>query len=88
MQDRAFRTDKIAFRWDSVVVDVLGDQRVTGLLVKDVTRARSRSPADGSSSQSARSSSELFAGQLETDEAGYLVTREGREQTSRRFRVR
>ena len=34
MQDRAFRNDKIAFRWDSVVVDVLGDQRVTGLRIK------------------------------------------------------
>ena len=79
MQDRAFRTDKIAFRWDSVVVDVLGDQRVTGLLVKDVTTGEeSVLPADGVFVAIGHvPSSELFAGQLETDEAGYLVTREG-----------
>jgi thioredoxin reductase (NADPH) len=79
MQDRAFRTDKIAFRWDSVVVDVLGDQRVTGLLVRDVTTGEeSVLPADGVFVAIGHvPSSELFAGQLETDEAGYLVTREG-----------
>ena len=79
MQDRAFRTDKIAFRWDSVVVTVLGDQRVTGLLVKDVTTGEeSVLPADGVFVAIGHvPSSELFAGQLETDEAGYLVTREG-----------
>jgi thioredoxin reductase (NADPH) len=79
MQDRAFRTDKIAFRWDSVVVDVLGDQRVTGLLIRDVnTGEESVLPADGVFVAIGHvPSSELFAGQLETDEAGYLVTREG-----------
>ena len=58
---------------------VLGDQRVTGLLVKDVTTGEeSVLPADGVFVAIGHvPSSELFAGQLETDEAGYLVTREG-----------
>ncbi len=79
MQDRAFRNEKIAFRWDSVVVDVVGDERVTGLRIKDVnTGEESDIPADGVFVAIGHApSTELFAGQLETDEAGYLVTREG-----------
>ena len=79
MQDRAFRNEKIAFRWDSVVVDVLGDEHVTGLRIKDVnTGEESDIPADGVFVAIGHApSTELFAGQLETDEAGYLVSREG-----------
>ena len=79
MQDRAFRNEKIAFRWDSVVVDVLGDQRVTGLRIKDVnTGEESDLRADGVFVAIGHApSTELFAGQLETDEAGYLVTHKG-----------
>lgn len=79
MQDRAHRNEKIAFRWDSVVVDVLGDEHVTGLRVKDVnTGEESDLPADGVFVAIGHTpSTELFAGQLETDEAGYLVSREG-----------
>ena len=55
MQDRAFRNEKITFRWDSVVTDVLGDERVTGVrAARTSTPARSpRSPPTVSSSPSA-----------------------------------
>jgi thioredoxin reductase (NADPH) len=42
MQDRAFANDKIAFVWNSEVVDILGDEAVTGI--------RLRSTLDGSES--------------------------------------
>ncbi|MGD1012327.1 MAG: thioredoxin-disulfide reductase [Acidimicrobiales bacterium] len=79
MQDRAFRNEKLSFRWDSVVVDVLGDERVTGLRVKDVnTGEESEITADGVFVAIGHApSTGLFNGQLETDEAGYLVTGEG-----------
>lgn len=79
MQDRAHRNEKIAFRWDSVAVDVLGNEHVTGLRIKDVnTGEESDLPADGIFVAIGHApSTELFAGQLETDEAGYLVSREG-----------
>lgn len=79
MQDRAFRNEKIAFRWDSVVVDVLGDDRVAGLRIRDVnTGEESDLPADGVFVAIGHApSTELFTGHLETDEAGYLVTRDG-----------
>jgi thioredoxin reductase (NADPH) len=33
MQERAFAHDKIAFIWDTIVTDVQGDQKVTGLVL-------------------------------------------------------
>jgi thioredoxin reductase (NADPH) len=79
MQDRAFLNEKITFRWNSVVVDVLGDERVRGLRVRDVnTGEESDIGADGVFVAIGHApSTELFAGQLQTDEAGYLVTHEG-----------
>jgi len=79
MQDRAFRNDKIGFRWDSTVVDVLGDDRVTGVRLRDInTGEESDIAADGVFVAIGHApSTELFVGQLETDEAGYLVTQEG-----------
>ena len=79
MQDRAFRNDKISFRWDTVVVDVLGNERVAGLRVRDLnTGALSDIPADGVFVAIGHApSTELFTGQLDTDDAGYLLTSEG-----------
>jgi thioredoxin reductase (NADPH) len=36
LQDRAFKNDKIDFIWDSVVEEIVGDQSVTGVAVKNV----------------------------------------------------
>lgn len=36
LQKRAFENKKISFLWDSVVTEVLGDERVTGLRVQNV----------------------------------------------------
>jgi len=79
MQDRAFRNEKIAFRWDSVVVDVLGGERVTGLRIRDVnTGEETDTSADGVFVAIGHApSTELFAGQIDTDEAGSLVTHDG-----------
>ena len=79
MQDRAFTNEKITFHWNAVVVDILGDERVTGVRVKDVnTGEESELAADGVFVAIGHvPSTELFAGQLEMDEGGYLVTYEG-----------
>jgi thioredoxin reductase (NADPH) len=79
MQDRAFTNEKITFRWDSVVTDILGQERVRGVSVRDVnTGEESEVAADGVFVAIGHvPSSELFAGQLEIDGAGYLVTHAG-----------
>src|SRR5215210_7011861 len=35
MQDRAFANEKISFRWNSEVTDVLGEDKVTGITLRD-----------------------------------------------------
>ena len=79
MQDRAFRNEKITFRWDSVVTNVLGEDRVTGVQLRDVnTGAESEIPADGVFVAIGHApSTELFVGKLDMDEAGYLISHEG-----------
>jgi thioredoxin reductase (NADPH) len=81
MQDKAFDNPKISFVWDSEVVDVkdpaqgvvsavdirnLKTDALTTLPVEGLFLAIGHTPNTG-----------LFEGQLEMDETGYLVTRDG-----------
>ena len=79
MQDRAFKNEKITFRWDSVVSDVLGNERVTGVRLRDTNSGEeSDIGADGVFVAIGHApSTEMFVGQLTIDEAGYLVTHDG-----------
>jgi thioredoxin reductase (NADPH) len=76
MQDRAFANSKIEFAWNSVVTDVLGDQTVAGVRLQDVrTGAERVLPVAGVFVAIGHTpNTELFAGQLELDQAGYVVT--------------
>ena len=40
MQERAFKNPKIEFLWDSVIVDVCGDTKVSGITVKHTVTGR------------------------------------------------
>ncbi|SPT60678.1 thioredoxin-disulfide reductase [Actinomadura madurae] len=75
MQDRAFANEKIQFLWDSEVAAILGDDRVTGVTVRNTkTGAESELELTGlfiAIGHDPRS--DLFAGQLETDTDGYLL---------------
>lgn len=75
MQDRAFANEKIRFLWDSEVTDVLGEDRVTGVQVRNVvTGEETRLDVTGlfvAIGHDPRS--DLFAGRLETDTDGYLL---------------
>jgi thioredoxin reductase (NADPH) len=42
MQDRAFENDKIRFEWNTVVTEVLGDDVITGLRLKDTESGEER----------------------------------------------
>ncbi len=75
MQERAFANDKIEFVWNTEVVDVVGDAKVSGLRVRDiVTREESDLPVTGlfvAIGHDPRS--ELFAGQVRRDDEGYIL---------------
>lgn len=70
--------DNVEFRWNSVVNRLLGDDRLTGLELKDViTGGLTKLPVDGVFVSVGRSpSSELFREQLAVDEGGYIVADE------------
>ena len=76
MQDRAFANPKIEFAWNSVIEEVLGDQTVTGVRLRNLEDgSESVLPAAGVFVAIGHTpNTELFAGQLELDEAGYIVT--------------
>ncbi len=79
MQERAFKNDKIEFLWNSVVVGLEGDKMLTGARVRHVqTGDESTLPVSGLFVAIGHvPNTSLFAGQLEMDEAGYLVTHAG-----------
>jgi thioredoxin reductase (NADPH) len=84
MQDRAFANPKIEFLWDTVVTDILGDERVEGVRVRDVkTNAESTLPVTGVFvAIGHRPNTDLFAGVLDRDDQDYLVTKPGSTATN------
>jgi thioredoxin reductase (NADPH) len=79
MVDRARSNEKIEFVLDSVVEDVLGEEtgQVTGVVLRNVkTDERTEIPADGFFVAIGHDpTTELFRGQLEMDDSGYLLTK-------------
>ncbi len=84
MQDRAFSNPKIDWRWNSVVEEVLGEGRVTGLRLRDTeTGERSDLEVTGAFVAIGHTpNTRLFEGQLELDDGGYVVTKSGSTRTS------
>ncbi|MBV1939750.1 thioredoxin-disulfide reductase [Streptomyces sp. BV286] len=74
MQERAFADPKIKFIWDSEVAEVQGDQKLSGLQLRNLkTGETSELPVTGlfiAIGHDPRT--ELFKGQLDLDEEGYL----------------
>ncbi len=76
MQDRAFKNPRIRFIWDSVVTDIDGDQKVNGVYLHNtVTGEDSYLPVEGVFVAIGHApNTDIFAGQLDMDPAGYLLT--------------
>jgi len=76
MQERAFANPKIKFRWNSEVTEILGEEKITGLRLRDtVTGEESTLEVGGlfvAIGHDPRSG--LVAGVLDTDGEGYLLT--------------
>jgi thioredoxin reductase (NADPH) len=81
MQDRLHRNDKVKFIWNSVVEDILdADKReVSGIKLRNIkTEEEVLKPVDGVFIGIGHEpNTSLFRGQLEVDDLGYLITREG-----------
>ena len=84
MQDRVFAHPKIEVLWDSVLEEIVGDQAVTGVVVRHVkTGETSTLSTDGVFMAIGHDpATSLFGDQLETDDDGYLVVREPSTETN------
>jgi thioredoxin reductase (NADPH) len=81
MQDKAFENPKIDFAWNSEVEDILDTSKghVTGVVLRDsITGKKSELPVHGLFVAIGHTpNTALFAGQLEMDANGYLITHQG-----------
>lgn len=75
MQERAFNDPKLHFAWNSEVVDILGDTKVSAVVLKDTETGETRElPITGlfiAIGHDPRS--ELVTGQVDIDAEGYVV---------------
>jgi len=84
MQKRAFDNPKIIVRWNSQVTQLFGDKKLEAIEVTDTnTGATERVALSGLFvAIGHRPNTDLFAGVLAMDEAGYLVTQPGSTRTN------
>ena len=76
---------KIAFAWNSVVDEVLGnEQGVTGVRIKDVISGQTReiSALGVFIAIGHHPNTDIFKGQLDMDDSGYLITQGGPKQNA------
>ena len=84
MQQRAKDDPKIEFVWNSQVVDILGEDKVTGLKIKDTITGKEKNldltglfVAIGHEPRS-----ELLKGQIDLDPNGYVIAKTGSTKTN------
>jgi thioredoxin reductase (NADPH) len=84
MQDRAQKNPKLEFLWNHEVVDVLGEQKVSGVRVKSTVNGDEHEiPVAGLFLAIGHvPNTQPFKGQLDMDEGGYLLTKTGSTYTN------
>jgi thioredoxin reductase (NADPH) len=83
MADRALQNPKIGVIWNTVLEEILGEDAVTGVRLRDVVSGEQRErPTDGVFMAIGHTpNTSLFEGQLGLDD-GYVVVQEPRTATS------
>lgn len=76
LQERAFKNPKISFLWDSIVEEILGQQKVDGIRVRNVkTGKQDVVKCDGVFvAIGHQPNTQVFRNQIELDQKGYVVT--------------
>ena len=84
MQERVLKHPKIEVLWHTVLVDILGQEAVSGVRLRDVVTNHERDLACTGVFYAIgfTPNTSLFAGQLEMDRDGYIVTKPNSTQTS------
>jgi len=78
LQDRAFKNPKISFVWDSMVEEIIGTDKVTGVRIRN--RKTGEETALGTDGVFVaigyEPNTSIFKGQLDLDERGYVITKD------------
>jgi thioredoxin reductase (NADPH) len=89
MQDRALRNPRIAFLWDSVIEEIIGNEEngkksVTGIVLRNIkTGGRTSFRTDGVFMGIGHEpNTKIFRDQIKTDANGYILTKPGTTQTN------
>ena len=84
MQDRAFNNEKIELLWNSEVTEIKGTNKLEGITVRDtITGETSDMAVTGLFvAIGHRPNTDLFVGQLDLEESGYLITGVGEQVTA------
>ena len=77
MQERVFKNKQINFVWDSVIDEILGQDKVTGIKIKNIkTKEITEMPCDGIFvAIGHKPATDIFKGQITLNEKGYVVTK-------------
>lgn len=84
MQDRAFSNEKIGFIWDSELIEVMGEQLVQGVKVRNRKTGEVTTLSDVTGVFVAighKPNTDLFKGVLTMDDVGYIITKGQSTQT-------
>jgi thioredoxin reductase (NADPH) len=78
MQERVMANPKIKVIWNSAIEEIKGDKVVTSVVIKNlITNQTQEMPVDGVFiAIGYEPNTKLFQGQLQTDEQGYLITKD------------
>lgn len=84
MADKALNNPKIQVMWNTVVEEIQGDKFVTGLRLRNIeSNTESHLPVQGLFlAIGHKPNTDIFVGQLELDETGYIKTRSHSSYTS------
>jgi thioredoxin reductase (NADPH) len=75
LQDQAFRNEKIEFLWDTVVTEIVGEESVSGVQVRNVKTGEEKLfPTDGAFvAVGYIPNTDFLNGQLELTDSGYVI---------------
>jgi thioredoxin reductase (NADPH) len=79
LQERAFENPKIEFIWDSSVVNVIGDKKVSSVVIKNINTAEEKKLDAGGIFVAIghEPNTSIFKGQVDLDEKGYVMVQNG-----------
>ena len=83
MQERAFENQKIKFHWNKIVDEIIGKDKVTQVIIRDVATNEKQTLDAGAIFVAIghEPNTKLFKGQIELDEQGYIVLKDHTKTT-------